>query len=72
MLPSLPQSNLYKDGSISYDLSTLGISLCAMGKPQAAIPICNRALRVDPLESSHTYLVLGYAYELMKRYEEAI
>jgi len=54
------------------NLSSLGLNLTAIGKPQEAIPILERALRVDPLEPSFAYWGLGMANRAMERYETAI
>ena len=58
--------------NMSISLVLLGHSLCGIGKPQEAIPIYEKALRVDPLEPSWAYWGLSYANEIMKNNEEAI
>ena len=43
-----------------------------MGKPQEAIPIFQRLLRIDPLAPGFAYLGLGHAHAVMENYDEAI
>jgi adenylate cyclase len=46
-------------------------ALCYAGKPQEAIPLLEKILRLDPMASPTTYNDLGMAYRMTGRYEEA-
>jgi tetratricopeptide (TPR) repeat protein len=51
----------------------LGLILTLAGRPEEAIGLVERAMRLDPCNSTFYYLwVLGGAYRLTGRYEEAI
>jgi adenylate cyclase len=49
-----------------------GTSLNFGGRPEEAIPVLQKALRLDPLGLPGTFLQLGHAYRLMRRFEEAV
>ncbi len=49
-----------------------GSSLNYGGRPEEAIPVLKKALRLDPLGSPGTFLQLGHAYRLTGRYEQAV
>jgi adenylate cyclase len=46
-------------------------ALCYGGRPEEAIPILEKALRLDPLTSPVAYNDLGMAFRMTGRYEEA-
>ena len=56
----------------SMSLLYLGFSMGRTGKPQEAIAIYNRILRIDPLAPTMVYHGLGNANASMKNYEQAI
>ena len=56
----------------SMSLYFFGSSLSKIGKPQEAIAIYNRILRIDPLAPVMVYHGLGNANASMKNYEQAI
>ena len=47
-------------------------SLTAAGRPEEAIPVFQKALRLDPVGSTYTYLSFGTALRIMGRFEEAV
>ena len=46
--------------------------LTAAGRPEEAIPLFQRAIRISPLSSSNSYLQFGNTFRNMGRYEEAV
>ena len=50
----------------------LAMTLNWAGRPQEAIGLVEKAMRLSPLYSAWYLAVLGHAYRLMRRYEEAI
>jgi len=50
----------------------LGLVLSNAGRPQEAIPLFKRAIRLNPLDPSFGLYGLGTAYMYMERHEEAI
>jgi adenylate cyclase len=49
-----------------------GASLDFGGRPEEAIPVLQKALRLDPLGAPNTFLHLGNAYRMTGRFEEAV
>jgi adenylate cyclase len=49
-----------------------GTSLNYGGRPEEAIPVLQKALRLDPLGLPGTFLQFGHAYRVMGRFEEAV
>jgi adenylate cyclase len=42
------------------------------GRPEEAIPVFQKAIRLSPLGSTSTFLHLGHTYRVMGRFEEAL
>jgi adenylate cyclase len=53
-------------------LEWLGLAKCWMGRPEEAIALYEKAMRLCPFPPSYYYLNLGHAYRSMERYKEAI
>jgi adenylate cyclase len=53
-------------------LLALGHILNISGRPEEAIPVLKKALRLNPFPPSAYFAVLGMAYRMTGRYEEAI
>jgi tetratricopeptide (TPR) repeat protein len=53
-------------------LRALGWNLNQSGRPEEAIPVLKKALRLNPFPRSSYFLNLGIAYRMTGRYEEAI
>ena len=60
------------DPNNGMSLYNKGDCLVFMGKPQEAIPIFQKILRIDPLSPGFAYLGLGHANSVMENYDEAI
>jgi adenylate cyclase len=53
----------------------LGQALAYAGRPQEAVPLLKKSMRLNPLSQKHTSMVLfrlGAAYGMMGRYEEGV
>ena len=50
----------------------LGLILMQSGRPEEAIPVLKKALRLNPFPPVGYFLILGSAYRMTGRYEEAI
>ena len=50
----------------------LGWILRYAGRPEEAIPLLKKSIRLNPIPQSQVYDTLGRAYFLARRYEEAI
>ena len=50
----------------------LGRALNYTGRPEEAIPLLEKALRLSPIPRSFYLYTLGFAYNMMGRYEEGI
>jgi adenylate cyclase len=53
-------------------LSNLGAILNFSGKPDLAIELLNRAIRLNPITPPNYYTFLGIAYQIIKQYEKTI
>jgi adenylate cyclase len=53
-------------------LSYYGMSLLYGGRPEEAIPVLQKAIRLNPLGESNNFLFLGHTYRATGRFEEAI
>ncbi len=51
---------------------TLGMNLNFSGRPEEAIPVLKKALRLNPFPPFNYFAILGHAYRMTGRYEEAI
>jgi adenylate cyclase len=60
------------DPNNGMSLYNKGDCLVFMAKPQEAIPIFQKLLRIDPLAPGFAYLGLGHANSIMENYEKAI
>jgi adenylate cyclase len=49
-----------------------GMSLHYGGRPEEAIPVLQRAIRLNPLGETSAFLHLGHAYRAIGRFEEAV
>ena len=49
-----------------------GMSLHYGGRPEEAIPVLQRAIRLNPLGEAGSFMNLGHAYRVMGRFEEAV
>jgi adenylate cyclase len=49
-----------------------GMSLNYGGRPEEAIPVLQKAIRLNPLGETGNFLNLGHAYRVMGRLEEAV
>ena len=49
-----------------------GMSLHYGGRPEEAIPVLQKAIRLNPLGETGNFLNLGHAYRAMGRFEEAV
>ena len=49
-----------------------GMSLYYGGRPEEAIPVLQKAIRLNPLGEAGSFLNLGHAYRAMGRFEEAV
>ena len=50
----------------------LAMSLNYAGRPEAALPLFKKAMRLNPMSPAFYYLNCGYAYRNMHRFEEAV
>jgi tetratricopeptide (TPR) repeat protein len=48
------------------------MNLMISGRPQEAIPVLKKALRLNPFPKVNYFVILGHAYRMTGRYEEAI
>jgi TolB-like protein/Tfp pilus assembly protein PilF len=53
-------------------LAWLAMSLNFAGREQEAIPLFEKAIRLNPLPPAFYYLNFGHSYRMLERYEEAI
>jgi adenylate cyclase len=53
-------------------LEWLGLAMDWVGRPEEAIALYEKAMRLCPFPPSYYYLNLGHAYRSMERYKEAI
>ena len=53
-------------------LEELAVSLMFAGSPETALPLLQKALRLNQLPSSRIFFLLGVVYNSLERYEEAI
>ena len=51
---------------------TYGMTLIDAGQSEEAIPLLQRAIRLNPLADSNYFLFLGHAYAMTGRFEEAV
>ena len=49
-----------------------GLSLLYAGRPEEAIPMFQKAIRLNPYGSAATFFLLGIAYRITGRFEEAV
>jgi len=49
-----------------------GMVLTMVGRPEEAIPVCKKGIRLNPIPPGYYYLYLGMAYLDSGRYEESI
>jgi len=61
---------LNPNSAVSY--ANLGRTLNYAGRPEEAIPLIKKALRLSPIPQSFYLYTLGFAYNMMGQYEEAI
>jgi len=52
--------------------SALGRALNYAGRPEEAIPLLKKAIRLDPLPKSFFYYTIGVAYNMTGHYDESI
>jgi tetratricopeptide (TPR) repeat protein len=53
----------------------LGTALAYAGRPEEAVPLLEKAMRLNPLSQEHASMVLfrlGIVYSIMGRYEKAV
>ena len=60
------------DPNASNNLATLAFILNFAGRPEEAIRLYKKAVRLDPIPSPIYYLQMGHIYRNAERYEEAI
>jgi adenylate cyclase len=60
------------DPNASFNLATLAFILNFAGRPEEAIRLYKKAIRLDPIPSPVYYLQIGHIYRNAGRYEEAI
>jgi adenylate cyclase len=53
-------------------IDALGRMLIWTGRPEEALELFKRAIRLDPLHAQMSYIYLGRTYRIMGQYEEAI
>jgi len=56
----------------SFVHAALGFSLAYSGRPEEAIPLFKKAIRLSPIADDWYLAMLGMCYRMMGRYEEAI
>ena len=52
--------------------ATLAMTLAWCGRPEEAVELLKRAMRLSPIPSAWYLAVLAHAYRLLQRYDEAI
>ena len=53
-------------------LQNSGLTLAYSGRPEDAIPLFQKAIRLDPLSITHPYMHLSMAYRMVGRYDAAV
>jgi adenylate cyclase len=53
-------------------LAWLAMSLNYAGRPEEALPLFQKAMRLNPIPPAYYYLNNGHSYSLLRRFEEAV
>ncbi len=56
----------------AYSYNNYGLILTRAGRPEEAIPVLQKAIRLNPVGDSFTFSNLGDAYRMTGRFEEAV
>ena len=69
-------SLLYKSVELepnsAFNLLSLGINLCFADRPEEAIPIIKKGLRINPTAPSGYFNTMAIAYRMLEKYDQAI